>query len=64
MYLSEPKKTDISLEEPGGEVASQKEVPTSVGASTAPSSLNASFLTDALDYLVKVSFYSVSELGI
>ena len=63
MYLSEPNIC-TSLEEPGGEVASQKEVPASVRASTALSNLNASFSTDALDYSVKVAFYSVSEFGI
>ena len=57
MYLSEPK-TDTSLQEPGGQVASQKEVPASVRASTAPSSLNANFSTDALKYSVKFAFYS------
>ena len=63
MYLSEPK-LGTSLEEPGGEVASQKEVPASVRASTASSSLDANLSTDALDYSLRVAFYLVSELGI
>ena len=59
-----PKKNTWLQEELGDEVASQKNVPASVKASTASSNLNASFSIDALDYSVKVAFYSVSDLGI